>query len=129
MYVYYQIYHCLFNLNIAETHILMTCISSVQLISKEWKTTNQTCRNTNPNRSGHLPCASHRIKLTKTEQEMCASQHTPVYINRVFPLPLGNCVWERSNTQNYSYRAETNLLSKIIFLATVILTFALMTQE
>ena len=92
MYIYYQRYHCLFNLNIADTHIFMTCISSVPLVSKEWKTTNQKYRNTNQNRSGHLPCASHRIKLTKTEQEMCASQHTPVYINRVFPLPLGNRV-------------------------------------
>ena len=35
-----------------------------------------------------LQCSLNTI----TEQEMCASQNTPVYINQVFPLPQGNHV-------------------------------------
>jgi hypothetical protein len=52
-------------------------------------------------------------------------------INMVLPLPQGNHVAKFVKDPIYrtSYRAETTLLSKIIFIVTVTLTFDLMTPK
>jgi hypothetical protein len=52
-------------------------------------------------------------------------------INKVLPLPHGNHVVKFVKDPIYrtSYRAETTLLSKIIFIVTVTLTFDLRTPK